>query len=80
VPATVVNWAGSEDTDIEQWCRYLGDITGLEPRFEKTEAALRPLPLDVSKLEERLGRTRVSWRDGLRRLVEARNPELLKTA
>jgi len=80
VPATVVNWAGSEDTDIEQWCCCLGELTGLEPCFEKTEAALRPLPLDVTKLEERLGRTRVSWQDGLRRMVEARNPELLKKA
>ncbi len=78
VPATIVNWAGSEDTDIESWCRHLGELTGLEPRFEFSDAALAPLPLDVRRLEARVGAARVPWREGLRRMVEARNPELLR--
>ena len=78
VPATVVNWAGSEDTSIEEWCRYLGELTGLEPKFEKTDTALEPLLLDTSRLQAKVGPTQVHWRDGIRRLVEARNPELLK--
>ncbi len=78
VPATIVNWAGSEGTDVESWCRYLGELTGLEPRFEATEATLESLPLDVSRLEERVGAAKVFWKDGLRRMVEARNPELLR--
>lgn len=78
VPATVVNWAGSEDTSVEQWCRYLGELTGLEPRFEETETALEPLLLDTTRLQSKTGPTRVHWKDGIRRLVEARNPELLK--
>ncbi|MCP5056664.1 MAG: NAD(P)-dependent oxidoreductase [bacterium] len=77
VPATVVNWAGSEDTCIEDWCAYLGELTGLEPKLTPTDQALAPLPLDVSKLEDRVGRSRVPWREGLRRMVAARNPELL---
>ncbi len=78
VPATIVNWAGSEDTTIEEWCRYLGMLTGLEPKFDKTEKALMPLPLDVSLLETKAGKSEVSWRKGLERMVRARNPELLK--
>ena len=78
VPATIVNWAGSEDTSIEAWCRELGELTGLEPKFAPTEKTLEPLPLDVSRLEAKLGPSQVHWRDGLRRLVEARNPELLR--
>jgi nucleoside-diphosphate-sugar epimerase len=78
VPATTVNWAGSEDTTIEEWCRHLGTLTGLEPKFEKTEKALAPLPLDVSLLESKAGRSQVSFRTGLERMVRARNPELLK--
>ena len=78
VPATIVNWAGSEDTSIEAWCAHLGELTGLEPKFQVTEQTLEPLPLDVSRLESALGPSRVPWREGLRRLVEARNPELLK--
>lgn len=79
VPATIVNWAGSEDTSIEAWCAYLGELTGLEPKFQTTEQTLAPLPLDVSKLEAKLGPSRVAWRDGIRRMVEARNPELLRS-
>jgi len=78
VPATIVNWAGSEDTSIEAWCEELGRLTGLAPKFDRTEKALAPLPLDVRKLEARAGKSRVAWREGIRRMVAARNPELLK--
>jgi len=78
VPATIVNWAGSEDTTVEEWCRHLGSLTGLEPRFEETGTALEPLLIDTARLQAKAGPTRVHWRDGIRRMVEARNPELLK--
>ena len=79
VPATLVNWAGSEDTSIEQWCGYLSELTGLEAKFQHTRETLQPLPLDVSRLESVAGPSQVPWRDGIRRMVAARNPELLKT-
>jgi len=78
VPATIVNWAGSEDTSIEAWCAALGELTGLEPKLTPTSLTLEPLPLDVSRLEAKLGPSQVHWRDGLRRMVEARSPELLR--
>jgi UDP-glucuronate 4-epimerase len=78
VPATIVNWAGSEDTSIEAWCAHLAELTGLEPKLQPTSMTLAPLPLDVSRLEAKLGPSRVHWRDGLRRMVETRNPELLR--
>ncbi len=78
VPATIVNWAGSEDTSIEAWCAELGALTGLVPKLEPSAKTLEPLPLDVLRLEAKLGPSRVHWRDGLRRMVEARNPELLR--
>jgi nucleoside-diphosphate-sugar epimerase len=78
VPATAVNWAGSEDTSIEAWCAHLGELTGLAPKFDRSERALAPLPLDVSRLEARAGKSRIAWRDGIRRMVAARNPELLR--
>jgi nucleoside-diphosphate-sugar epimerase len=79
VPATIVNWAGSEDTAIEVGSAWLGALTGLEPKLQPTEKTLEPLPLDVSRLEAKLGPSQVHWRDGLRRMVEARNPELLRS-
>lgn len=80
LPATVVNWAGSEDTCIEDWCAWLGELTGLEPKLERSEAALEPLPLDLARMHALLGPTRVPWREGIRRMVEARAPELLRSA
>jgi UDP-glucuronate 4-epimerase len=78
VPALTVNWGGSEQVSVEEWCEYLGELTGREVRFAETTETLRSLPLDLTRMHEHLGRTTVHWRDGIRRMVEARNPELLK--
>lgn len=76
VPAMVVNWGG-EPASIEEWCEYMGELTGLEPKFTETEQTVGPLPLNLELLNERVGSPRVAWRDGIRRLVEAHAPELL---
>jgi nucleoside-diphosphate-sugar epimerase len=78
VPAITVNWAGHETVSIEEWCAYLGELTGLEPKFATTEATIASVPLDTTRMHELVGETRVPWRDGFRRMLEARNPELLK--
>ncbi len=78
VPATTLNWGGSDPVSIEEWCGYLGELTGLEPQFQYTEKTLGSLTLDLTRMHEHLGRTSVPWRDGIRRMVEARNPELLR--
>ena len=77
VPAVTVNWGG-EPASIEDWCGYLGELTGLEARFRPTVDALGSLPLDLTRMHELIGPTRVSWRDGVRRMVAARFPELLR--
>ena len=79
VPATTVNWGGSDVVSIEEWCGYLGELTGLEARLQTSEHALGSLTMDLTRMHELLGRTRIHWRDGIRRLVEARNPELLQS-
>jgi UDP-glucuronate 4-epimerase len=55
----------------------MAELTGLEVKFAPTDEALESLPLDTSRLIEKVGPTRVHWKDGIRRMVEARNPELL---
>ena len=77
VPATVINWGGSESVSIREWCEYIGSLTGLTPQFHETRETLRGLPLDLSRMHELVGGTKVSWRDGIRRMIEALNPELL---
>ena len=79
VPAVTLNWGGSDPVSIEEWCGFLGELTGLEAKLETRDDTLGPLPLDTTRMQEVLGRTRVDWRDGIRRMVTARNPELLKT-
>jgi UDP-glucuronate 4-epimerase len=78
-PAVTLNWGGSEPASIEDWTAYLGELTGLVPKLEPTDKALGSLQLDLTRMHETLGRTKVSWRDGIRRMVKTRNPELLRS-
>jgi UDP-glucuronate 4-epimerase len=54
----------------------MGELVGVEPIFEYTAAAHTPLWPDVTRMHEELGRTTVDWRDGFRRMIESRHPEL----
>jgi UDP-glucuronate 4-epimerase len=78
VPATIVNWAGSETVGIEEWCAWLGELTGLAPRFVTTDRTIAGVPVDTTRMHALLGRTHVHWKDGLRRLVAARHPDLVR--
>ena len=76
-PPIVVNWAGSETVSVEDYCAYMGELVGVAPVFEYTPEAHTPLWPDVTYMHEVLGRTRVPWREGFRRMVAARHPELV---
>jgi nucleoside-diphosphate-sugar epimerase len=78
LPPVVVNWAGSETVSAEDYCAYLGKLVGIEPIFEYTPSAHTALWPDVTYMHEILGRTRVHWRDGFRRMIEARHPDSLQ--
>ncbi len=78
VPPIVVNWAGSETVSIEEYCAYMGKLVGIEPVFEYTPQVHTPLWPDVTYMHEILGRTKIHWRDGFRKMIEARRPELLR--
>jgi UDP-glucuronate 4-epimerase len=77
-PAIVVNWAGSETVSAEDYCAYMGELVGVQPSFEYSTSAHTPLWPDVSYMHEILGQTKVHWRDGFRRMIQARYPELLR--
>ena len=78
VPAVTVNWAGSERVTIEQWVGFLGELIGKTPTFTVDPSAIEGSPADLTKLMELVGEpTQVGWREGIRRMVEARNPEML---
>ena len=75
-PAHIVNWGGPQ-ASLEEWCGILGELTGLEPRFRETTDTIGSVTLDLAHMHEAIGQATVDLRDGLRRLVEARDPELL---
>jgi UDP-glucuronate 4-epimerase len=80
VPPVVVNWSGSETVSAEDYCEYMGELVGVKPIFEFTPAAHTPLWPDTTRMHEILGRTQVPWREGFRRMIAARRPELLRAA
>jgi len=78
VPPVIVNWSGSETVSIEDYCRYMGELVGVEPKFEVSPDVHPPLWPDTTRMHTVLGETRVPWREGFRRMVAARYPERLK--
>lgn len=69
VPATTVNWAGDEAVAMEDWCRRLGQLAGVEPIFERTEATFTGANADVTRRRAITGPTTVAWEDGMVRMV-----------
>jgi nucleoside-diphosphate-sugar epimerase len=78
VPATTVNWGGSETVSIEEWCTYLAELTGTEARFEPTADTIDSVQIDLTRMHELVGPTSVPWRDGMRRMVAALHPDKLQ--
>lgn len=76
-PATIVNWGGDEVVALEEWCTFLGSLVGHEPVFNETEHTIGGVTVDLTRMHDLVGRTTVGWRDGLRRMVAARHPELV---
>jgi hypothetical protein len=77
---TTLNFGGSQKVSIEEWCAYIGELTGLEATFQDNPKAFGSLAIDTTKMHELIGPTRVDWRDGIRRQLENLAPELLKGA
>ena len=73
-----INWGGHQAVSIEEWCGYLGELTGIEPTFAPTADTIDSVQVDLTRLHQLVGTTTVDWRDGMRRMVEARHPELLQ--
>jgi UDP-glucuronate 4-epimerase len=76
VPATVINWGGSEPVSIEEWCTYMGHVVDRTPQFLYTDYTIGSITLDLTRMHQYLTRTKVDWRDGMCRMIRARHPEL----
>ncbi len=71
VPATIVNWGGDDETSIEAWCEYMGELVGVEPTFDRTPHTIGGIPTDNTLRLALAGPTKVGWKEGMRRMVEA---------
>jgi UDP-glucuronate 4-epimerase len=78
-PATTVNWGGDQPVSIEDWCGFLSELTGVPVRFAPTRDTIDSVQIDLTRMHELVGTTSVDWKDGMRRMVAARHPELLGT-
>ena len=75
-PAVVVNWAGDDIVSAEDWCGYMGELTGITPEFAYQDHWITNSAPDPTRRQELIGRCRVSWRDGFRRMLEERYPDV----
>jgi nucleoside-diphosphate-sugar epimerase len=75
VPATTVNWGGSEAVSIEEWCTYLAELTGISATFDPTPNTIDSVQIDTTLMHELIGRTTVNWRDGMRRMAQTLHPD-----
>jgi nucleoside-diphosphate-sugar epimerase len=76
VPATIVNWGGDEPVTEIGFCEYLAGIAGLEARFEESDQSFNSFITENSRRRALAGPCRVHWRDGVRRCIEARFPDV----
>lgn len=70
----IVNWGGDDPVAAQDWCRLFGEILGVKP-----EVVVRDFPhsqrgvvLDNRKRMGITGPCTIGWREGMRRLAEAR--------
>jgi hypothetical protein len=75
---TTVNWGGIDVVSIQEWCAYLGELMGIEPKFFPTDQTLASVSIDTTRMEALVGKTTVNWKDGFRRIVEAKYPDKLR--
>jgi UDP-glucuronate 4-epimerase len=78
VPPLVVNLGGDEAVATEEYCAYAGELLGLEPTFRYTDETYPGTFMDPTRRQAIFGPCRIDWREGMRRLIEDRYPELRK--
>jgi nucleoside-diphosphate-sugar epimerase len=76
VPAAIVNWAGDEVVTPEEWCEHLAAVSGATPTYTYADypGSIRGSASDSTKRRSITGPCRVSWKDGMRAMYDARYP------
>jgi nucleoside-diphosphate-sugar epimerase len=76
VPATITNWGGDQPVDLRELCTYIGELVGKEAKFVESDQGIHQYRLDTTRRTELAGPCTVDWKDGVRRAIAARHPEV----
>jgi len=77
VPPAIVNWCGDEAINWVELFEYIGQLIDRQPRFVKVGNFPFPNSVqDPSKRQSIAGLARTPWKEGFRRSIEMRHPEL----
>jgi nucleoside-diphosphate-sugar epimerase len=71
----IVNVGGSEAVTTQEYCMMAGEICGKEPIFVENGTSW-PIWADTTKMERLLGPSKVSVREGIRRVLETTDQRL----
>jgi nucleoside-diphosphate-sugar epimerase len=75
VGCEIINVGGSEMVTTQDYCRMAGEMVGKEPIFVENGKSW-PIAADVTKMEKLLGPSKVSVREGIRRIIESAQERL----
>lgn len=75
VGCEIVNVGGSEACTTQEYCIIAGEICGKEPVFVENGRSW-PIWADTTKMEKLLGPSKVSVREGIRRVLESTDQRL----
>ena len=79
VSTTITNWGGDEAVDIQELTRHIAELTGIELNLIESPDGIHHYLLDPERRQTLAGPCQVSWREGVRRMIAARYPELQNT-
>jgi nucleoside-diphosphate-sugar epimerase len=76
VPANVVNWGGDEHVETSEYVGYMAGLSGREVEIVESDQGIHQCAIDPTKRRKLAGDCKVDWKDGLRRMIRARHPEI----
>ena len=75
VGCEAINVGGSESCTTQEYCKIAGEILGKKPIFVENGRSW-PIWADTTKMERLLGPSKVSVREGIRRVIEQKEKRL----
>lgn len=77
VPAIAVNWGSDEVVRFEEYIDYMGELVGVKPIYDYEDGPNFPMgSQDPARRRSITGPSRITWREGLKQVVEYWEPIL----